>query len=144
MNTNFANTGSSKLFKSTERKYSPMGNSYYDENKVMTNTGSFNFLKRSSQLKWKELSKIDIEDIIRKNNINDLEPYLNNLIFGSVEENDLDKVSEEHVVKLVKLFQYSLEYLFYYQQKLENQISFLQNNYNLLHIHLYLYFILID
>eukprot|EP00340_Litonotus_pictus_P002132 CAMPEP_0170527940 /NCGR_PEP_ID=MMETSP0209-20121228/13432_1 /TAXON_ID=665100 ORGANISM="Litonotus pictus, Strain P1" /NCGR_SAMPLE_ID=MMETSP0209 /ASSEMBLY_ACC=CAM_ASM_000301 /LENGTH=724 /DNA_ID=CAMNT_0010818835 /DNA_START=105 /DNA_END=2279 /DNA_ORIENTATION=+ len=74
--------------------------------------------------------KLDIEGMIRKNNIADLEPYLNDLIFGSVEQSDLNIASEEHVVKLVKMFQYSLEYLFFYQQKLENQLMQVQGNYN--------------
>lgn len=129
-NNPLMNTASSKVFKSTDRKFSPIS-SQNNENKVFSNTtGSFYFLKRTEPLRWKEILKLDIDRMIRKNNLSDLEPHLQNLIFGLVDENDLEKVSDDSVVKLIKCFQYSLEFQFYYQQNLENHLEQMKVDYN--------------
>lgn len=129
-NNPLMNTASSKVFKSTDRKFSPI--SSHNENKVLsnTNTGSFYFLKRNEPLRWKEIIKLDIDRMIRKNNLSELEPHLQNLIFGLVDENDLEKVSDDNVVKLIKCFQYSLEFQFYYQQNLENHLEQVKLDYS--------------
>jgi hypothetical protein len=95
----------------------------------VSNSGSYNFKEREGRLKWKDIVSLDIESMIRNNDITPLETYLANLIFSSVDENDLQIVPETSVLKLIKTYQYVLEYLLHTQQKLENENKVLETNY---------------
>ena len=104
---------SSKGFKGSSKNPhtpSPELVNTFNNNLGQSTQCQFIFNNRTIPLKWKDLMKIDIDLMLRKNNINDLEPHLNNLIFGTVEENDLQIASEEHVIKLIKMFQLTLKY----------------------------------
>ena len=119
----------SNTFLNSNRRTSPILQTSSQFNLNNISQGSYFFKERMGPLKWKELMKVDIDLLIKKNNISFLENYLENLIFSAVEENDLQIVSEEHILKLIKMYQHILEYLVHTQQKLEGDISSIENNY---------------
>jgi hypothetical protein len=101
-------------------------NNIYTSN---TNPIFFNFKERSGKLKWKEIMRIDLDSMIRANDISSLETYLENLIFSEVNENDIEIITESSTVRLIKIYQYILEYLLHTQIRLENENKMLETNY---------------
>lgn len=96
----------------------------------MDSSGQYNFRERGGKLKWKEIVNLDLDSMLRNNDLGPVENYLDNLIFSNIEENDLQIVPETSLVKLIKMFQVILEYLLYTQQKLETDNKILETNYN--------------
>ena len=102
-------------------------------NNIYTNNANpifFNFKERSGKLKWKEIMRIDLENMIKSNDISHLETYLENLIFSEVKEDDVEIITENTTVKLIKIYQHILEYLLHTQIKLENENKMLETNYS--------------
>lgn len=136
-NSNYLNNTNSNVFpqtninsySATARKYSPLNNQIQNTNQNNISQTSYYFKERKGQLKWKEIMKIDIDLLIKQNNISQLEPLLDNLIFSNIEENDLSIVCEENILKLLKMFQHVIEYLIHTQQKLENEIVDIEKSY---------------
>ena len=95
----------------------------------VSNSIGYIFKERSGRLRWKDIISLDIESMIRTNDLTPLENYLENLIFSTIDENDLQIVPEPNILKLIKTYQYILEYLLYTQQKLENENKILETNY---------------
>ena len=89
----------------------------------------FSFKERTGKLKWKEIMKLDIESMIKGNDISPLENFLENLIFSQVDLNDVEIITENTTVKLIKIYQHILEYLLHTQIRLENENKMLENNY---------------
>jgi len=54
--------------------------------------GSYIFRERSGRLKWREIQKLDLDSMIKDNDISPLENYLENLIFSNIDETDLQIV----------------------------------------------------
>jgi hypothetical protein len=129
---NYQNEGLSNTYKQG------MNSKYYTKDQFqstnvynsMNNSGSYNFKERAGRLKWKDIINLDIDSMIRNNDLTPLENFLENLIFSTVDENDLQIVPEPSVLKLIKTYQYTLEYLLYTQQKLENENKILETNYS--------------
>jgi len=90
----------------------------------------FSFKVRSGKLRWKEIMKLDIDSMIKTNDISTLESHLENLIFSSVDENDVEIITETTTVKLIKIFQHVLEYLLHTQIRLENENKMVDSNYS--------------
>ena len=109
--------------------YIKNNNNLLNNNNMTVSQGSYHFPVRKGPLKWKELLKLDLEYMIKKGNLSPLEEFLENLIFASIEENDLNIVSEEHVCKLVKMYQHLLEYTIYTQKNIEGELLELENMY---------------
>ena len=130
------NLSSSNYFQNTMGNSKNFNNSLYDSGEFIQNPTNlpvqYHFKERSGRLKWKEIMKLDIESIIRSNDLSPLENYLENLIFSSVEESDLEQLPDGYIVKLIKIFQYIMEYLLYTQQRLENENRTLESKYTLL------------
>ncbi len=94
------------------------------------NSMFFSFKERSGKLRWKEIMRLDIETMIKNNDISPLENHLENLIFSNVNENDVEVITENITVKLIKIYQHILEYLLHTQIRLENENKMLETNYN--------------
>lgn len=115
------------------RSHSKTGTSPIYQNTMygsVNNSMQYMFKERGGKLRWKEVINLDLESMIRNNDLTPLENYLENLIFSSIEENDIQIVPEASLVKLVKIYQHILEYLLYSQQKLESENRTLESNYN--------------
>ena len=85
------------------------------------------FATRNGKLRIREIESLDIKNIIRTNNIGSLENFAENLIFGDVEAENFE---DKNLVKLIKTFQYALEFLNSKQNMLETTNQSLENDYN--------------
>lgn len=108
------------------------GNTLYSSGDINNSNSGLQYLfkERSGKIKWKEIMKLDLDGMVRNNDLSPLEAYLENLIFSNVDENDMQIVPETSFVTLVRMYQYILEYLLFTQQKLENDNKVLESNYN--------------
>ena len=70
--------------------------------------------------------RLDLNFIQQTNDLSMLEAYLENLIYSNINEDEISSVPEGNVAKLIKIYQFSIEYLLNSQAKLENQVNFLQ------------------
>jgi hypothetical protein len=96
----------------------------------VNNNPPYIFKERNGKLKWKELMKLDLDQMIKENDISPLEPYLENLIFSSIDDNDLHLVPETSFLKLITINQYIMEFLLDTQQRLEYENKMIEANYN--------------
>ena len=130
------NLSGSNYFQNTMGNSKNYNNSLYDSGELSPNNlnipAQYHFKERNGRLKWKEIMKLDIEAIIHSNDLSPLENYLENLIFASIEDCDLEQLPDSYVVKLIKIFQYIMEYLLYTQQRLENENKTFESKYTLL------------
>lgn len=85
------------------------------------------FATRNGKLKFREIRSLDIKNIIRTNNISSLEGFAENLIFADI---DSENFEDKNFTRLIKTFQYSLEYLNSKQNMLETTNQSLENDYN--------------
>ena len=85
------------------------------------------FATRNGKLRIREIESLDINNIIRTNNVGSLENFAENLIFGDVEAENFE---DKNLVKLIKTFQYALEFLNSKQNMLETTNQSLENDYN--------------
>ena len=85
------------------------------------------FATRNGKLRIREIESLDIKNIIRTNNVGSLENFAENLIFGDVEAENFE---DKNLVKLIKTFQYALEFLNSKQNMLETTNQSLENDYN--------------
>ena len=70
--------------------------------------------------------KIDIDAIRNTNYLSLLSSYLENFLYSTISEDDLQAVPEENIVKLIKILQFSNEYLLSSRQNLNENIINLQ------------------
>ena len=75
-----------------------------------------NFAKRQDKLNLNIVNNIDLNNVIRMNNITPLEKISGNLIYQEIKEEDFE---DPNLPKLLKTFQYALEYLNAKQTKLD-------------------------
>lgn len=113
----FSTAYKTNLYRSNQNLYSSSGSNYI-------------FKERNSKLRWKEINNLDIDSMIRNNDLSPLEPYLENLIFCTIDDNDLQIVPEQSVLKLIKTLQYILEEFLRTQMKLEADNKQLELSYN--------------
>ena len=66
--------------------------------------------------------KIDIDSIRNTNNLSLLSSYLDNFIYSNITEDDIQAVPEGNIVKLIKILQFSNEYLLGVRQNLDENI----------------------
>ena len=83
------------------------------------------FRNHDQNFKWKELMKINSNYIKQNNDLNPLEPYVENLLYSNFRDGELQIIPEDYIYQLVNLLQTTGEYLFYVQEKLEEQNSML-------------------
>ena len=85
-----------------------------------------NFAQRQDKLDINRINKIDIDNIIKTNNITPLENIAGELIYQEIKEEDYD---DQNLPKLLKSFQYALEYLYAKQSKLDQTNKKLSTEY---------------
>jgi len=91
---------------------------------------SYVFKERYGKLNWKDVVKIDIDLLIRNNDITPIEDYIENLVFSNIEDNDMQVIPESFILKLLRTYQYIIEYLMFTQQKVENDNKSIEIQYN--------------
>ena len=84
------------------------------------------FAKRQDKLDTNIINKIDLDNVIRTNNITPLENISGELIYQEIKDEDYD---DQNLPKLLKTFQYALEYLFAKQTKLDQTNKKLNTEY---------------
>ena len=70
--------------------------------------------------------KIDIDAIRNTNDLSLLSSYLENFLYSTITEDDIQAVPENNVVKLIKILQFSNEYLLKSRQSLNENINNLE------------------
>ena len=90
------------------------------------NNNYFIPMEKNQRIKWKNVLRLDLNFIQQTNDLSMLEAYLENLIYSNINEDEISSVPEGNVAKLIKIYQFTIEYLLNSQTKLENQVNFLQ------------------
>ena len=70
----------------------------------------FNFQQRHGKLDIKLLERIDLDDIIDNNNIEQIHNSIENITFAKIEVKDLNFLADALQIKLYHLFQFAVEY----------------------------------
>ena len=78
------------------------------KNMNQTEVPQMNFAKREDKLNINIVNNLDLDNMIRMNNIEPLKNISGNLICQEIKEEDFE---DQNLPKLLKVFQYSLEYL---------------------------------
>ena len=86
-----------------------------------------NFAKRQDKLNLDIIDNIDLNNVLRTNNITPLEKISGNLIYQEIKDEDFE---DPNLPKLLKTFQYALEYLNAKQTKLDQVNKKLNIEYN--------------
>jgi zinc finger protein DZIP1 len=63
---------------------------------------------------------VDLDKITREVDLKSLEGLLQNITFAQLDRDDLERLGDQHFIKLFKLSQLSIEYLLYTQSYLES------------------------
>ena len=79
------------------------------------------FRDHNQRFMWKELMKIDVNYIRSTKDITVLEPYVDNIINSYLEEGEVGIMPEEYVIQLISLLQVTGEYLYFVQNRLEEE-----------------------
>lgn len=88
----------------------------------------------TSKIKWRDIMKIDLDMIARTNDLSVLEYYLENIVYSDITEDEVQSVPEGNIVRLIKVCQFTIEYLLSTQQKLEANFRNLEAQSNQLNI----------
>ena len=104
------------------------GNQY---NNMMDNDYGFktnNFQRNNPKMliKWRNVMKVDIEAIRNTNDLSLLNSYLENFLYSTITDEDIQAVPEGNVVKLIKILQFSNEFLLSARQNLNERIISLE------------------
>ena len=99
-----------------------------NENPNLLNQASF-IRERIGKLKWKELVKVDLDYVIKNNYISAFDALIENLILSKFDENDIQLIQEDSIIKLVRIYQFLLEYLLFSHQKIEGDNKMFENNF---------------
>ena len=83
--------------------------------------------QKNSYIKWRNVMKIDLNEIKQTGNFSMLEAYLNNMIYSDISEEEIQSVPENNIAKLVSILQFTANNLLNEQQQLEDQSNNLQN-----------------
>ena len=79
------------------------------------------FRDHNQRFMWKELMKIDVNYIRSTKDITVLEPYVDNILNSYLEEGEVGIMPEEYVIQLISLLQVTGEYLYFVQNRLEEE-----------------------
>ena len=78
------------------------------KNMNQTEIPQMNFVKKKDKLNIQKINNIDIDNMLRMNNIRPLKDISDELIFGEIRDEDFE---DPNLPKLLKTYQYALEYL---------------------------------
>lgn len=79
------------------------------------------FRDHNQRFMWKELMKIDVNYIRSTKDITVLEPYVDNILNSYLEEGEVGIMPEEYIIQLISLLQVTGEYLYFVQNRLEEE-----------------------
>ena len=111
---------------SEETQYNTSTNSYYSNSNTSTINQTDKCPYTTSALNWREIMKIDLRLIHQTNDLTLLEDLLDNLVYGSIKQTDIPLIPEVNILKLIKVYQFTLNYLLTTQDKLEERIHSLE------------------
>ena len=75
-----------------------------------------------TSIKWRNVMRIDLDSIRNSNNLSLLSTYLDNFLYSTITEDDVQAVPEGNMVKLIKILQFSNECLLGTRQNLDGNI----------------------
>jgi hypothetical protein len=90
----------------------------------------FFFQQRRGQLNLRNISKLDLEKVIREVDIDVLQQHIENITYCNLREEDLRYLTDPQVVKLFKISQLMIEYLLYSQDQLVSNLNKLSVKYS--------------
>ena len=77
---------------------------------------SFGFRQRAGTLNWAAVSAIDLDAVVEKVQVDALQDVLDTVTFSVVEASDLRACTHETAAKLLRIFQFTVEYLLHCQE----------------------------
>ena len=103
---------------------------FYEPNQNLINSNSLRnnnlisspkiiFFYEDTTFLWKELMKINTKYIEKSEDISQLEPYVENILYSKLFVDDVDLLSNEYIVQLETLTQLIGQYLVFTQKRLE-------------------------
>ena len=97
-----------------------------DDNNLGYNTNYNNYIQKKrpkTSIRWRNVMKIDLDLIKNTNNLSLLNNYLENFLYSTVTEEDIQAVPEGNVAKLIKILQFVNEFLLNSRQNLNESIN---------------------
>ena len=85
----------------------------------------FFFKERMGRLQWGIIHKIKLEDLKANIDISLIDQILDNLVFAHVDKQEIERFGESVLFKLVRILQYSIEYLLFSQEYITGCINML-------------------
>ena len=73
------------------------------------------FKERSGRINWRQLMNMDIERVTKEIDLPSLELMLNNVTYANLDREDVERLGDQHFVKLFRIAQLTIEYLLYTQ-----------------------------
>ena len=124
-NIGYANYTTNNFLNNYNNKTNLLHTKYHNMNQ--TEVPQMKFVNKQGNLNLNIIKNLDLNYIIKTNNIAPLEKISQNLIYSEIKEEDYE---DKNIPKLLKTFQYVLEYLNEKQSKLEETNQKLDIEYN--------------
>ena len=124
-NIGYAGYTTNNFFNNYNNKTNLLHTKYHNMNQ--TEVPQMKFANKQGNLNLNLIKNLDLNYIIKTNNIGPLEKISQNLIYSEIKEEDYE---DPNIPKLLKTFQYALEYLNEKQSKLEETNQKLDIEYN--------------
>lgn len=90
----------------------------------------FSFRQRAGRLDWRQISSVEVEDIILNLKVDELQKLLDTVTFSEIDRVEVKTSKIDDVTKLLQLMQLIIEYLLHHQ---ENQFSVVHNQNKRIH-----------
>ena len=58
---------------------------------------------------------VDLDRVVKEIDLSSLETLLNNITYASLDRDDIERLGDQHFIKLFRLSQLTIEYLLYTQ-----------------------------
>ena len=67
------------------------------------------------RINWRQLMNVDLERVTKELDLATLETLLNNVTYAALDREDLERLGDQHFIKLFRVAQLTIEYLLYTQ-----------------------------
>ena len=67
------------------------------------------------RINWRQLMNVDLDKVTKEIDLQTLETLLNNVTYANLDREDLERLGDQHFVKLFRISQLTIEYLLYTQ-----------------------------
>jgi hypothetical protein len=84
----------------------------------------FQFKQRHGKINWRDIQNLDIDTVISLGDTEKLKGILDNITYGVLERDDLQRFPDSMVLKLFQVAQLGLEYLHDMKNRMETQTKF--------------------